>query len=367
MKHFDRIIIGGGLYGLYATLKSVQQGYTVLLLEKENSFFTGASSINQARVHCGMHYLRAYKTAKECALYYDRFINEHRECINSSFKALYANSALGSLTSDDDFIKIADSVCRKYTIVNPPSFIKKSAIGTCIQVMESTFDPKSLLTHYLIRINEFGDKVYSRLNEEVTSIKIIDDKIEVNNKYSTDYLLNCTYSNVNNIICLFSSDLFDIKYELCEVVLCRVPDSLNKIGLTIMDGPFCSIMPWGFSNYHTLTSVGHTPHYTCINNRPCFPCQQTRNCSSHSLNTCNNCERPFPSKFDEMNKILMEYLSDDVKIEHYLSQYTIKPTLKSSEEDDSRPTAIKCHFTKPYIYSILSGKISTIYELDSIL
>ena len=45
----------------------------------------------------------------------------------------------------------------------------------------------------------------------------------------------------------------------------------------------------------------------------------------------------------------------------------MKPILKDSEIDDSRPTVIKVHSKNPTFISVLSGKINTVYDLDEIL
>jgi hypothetical protein len=45
----------------------------------------------------------------------------------------------------------------------------------------------------------------------------------------------------------------------------------------------------------------------------------------------------------------------------------MKPILKSSEVDDSRPTAIRVNSKNPTLISVLSGKINTVYDLDEYL
>lgn len=45
----------------------------------------------------------------------------------------------------------------------------------------------------------------------------------------------------------------------------------------------------------------------------------------------------------------------------------MKPILKASEVDDSRPTAIKVMSKEPTFISVLSGKINTVYDLDEYL
>lgn len=52
---FDKIIIGGGLYGLYSALKCGKSGQRVVVLEYDSEPFKRATYINQARVHMGYH------------------------------------------------------------------------------------------------------------------------------------------------------------------------------------------------------------------------------------------------------------------------------------------------------------------------
>ena len=70
---YDKIILGAGLYGLYAALFCAKQGEKVLVLEYDSQPFMRATYINQARVHMGYHYPRSYSTAIKSAGYFKRF------------------------------------------------------------------------------------------------------------------------------------------------------------------------------------------------------------------------------------------------------------------------------------------------------
>ena len=48
-EQFDKVIIGAGLYGLYAALFCCQRGQKVLVLECDGAPFQRATWINQAR------------------------------------------------------------------------------------------------------------------------------------------------------------------------------------------------------------------------------------------------------------------------------------------------------------------------------
>lgn len=369
MKTFDRIIIGGGLFGLYSASKSAEKGLHVLLLEKEKSFFKRASFVNQARVHCGMHYLRAIDTAKLCSHYYNRFVEEHRECINNSFKAIYANSSFKSRVSDCDFKAVLESLDIAFQYIETPSFLNHSSVTICAQVTEASFDYQFLLLHYLKKINKYRGLVEVHRGEEVMDIEVHDNVAIVNNKYQSGFVLNCTYASINNVIKRIIgsqiNDLYDLRYELCEIVICNVDGSLINTGLTIMDGQFFSIMPFGKSGHHSLTTVGHTPLYSCEELFPNFPCQGAF-CHQFNLGLCNLCVNKPQSCFEKMMAIVSNYIKKS-SITYSNSLYTVKPIMKSSEFSDSRPTVITKHMDSPLIYSVLSGKISSVYELDSIL
>ena len=45
----------------------------------------------------------------------------------------------------------------------------------------------------------------------------------------------------------------------------------------------------------------------------------------------------------------------------------MKPILKASEIDDSRPTVVRRYSDAPAFVSVLSGKINTVYDLDPFL
>jgi hypothetical protein len=68
-----------------------------------------------------------------------------------------------------------------------------------------------------------------------------------------------------------------------------------------------------------------------------------------------------------MSGIAKKYLRDRIDFEFYKSLYSMKPILLSSEIDDSRPTIIRKYSDNPTFVSVLSGKISTVYDLDEVL
>jgi hypothetical protein len=68
-----------------------------------------------------------------------------------------------------------------------------------------------------------------------------------------------------------------------------------------------------------------------------------------------------------MSTLAKKYLKDEYGFEYVKSLFSMKPILKASEVDDSRPTVIRQFSSNPIFISVLSGKINTVYDLDEVL
>jgi hypothetical protein len=234
---------------------------------------------------------------------------------------------------------------------------------------EYTYDARMLKCWFLEEINKFPNlKVLCG-----SYIKTIDNngeyyvfKMGNRNIYKTRFVLNATYAGINQIHALLGFPALQIKYELCEIIICEAKDKLKNVGITVMDGAFFSIMPFGKTGYHSLTSVTFTPHITCYDNVPTFTCQSRccGFCSSQKLGNCNNCPAKPESMWPYMEHLAKKYLKDEYGFSYINSLYSIKPILRTSEIDDSRPTVIHRYNDSPRFVSVLSGKINTVYELD---
>ena len=135
--------------------------------------------------------------------------------------------------------------------------------------------------------------------------------------------------------CLDFED-FKIKYELCEIILCKINEKFKNIGITVINGPFFSIMPFGKTGYHSLTSVTFTPHITSYDSLPTFECQKRSNgyCSSEHLGNCNDCPAKPESALPYMSNLAKKYLKSEFGFEYSHSLFSMKPILKASEIDD---------------------------------
>ena len=372
IKQYDVIIIGAGLYGLYSALFCCRKGEKILVLECDPTPFRRATYINQARVHQGYHYPRSISTAMKSAGYFERFNKDYAFCVNKEFDQIYATSSEYSWTNGSqfkDFCRAANIPCEE---LHPERFFKKGMCDGAFLTREYTYDAMILKDYFLEKLSEFSDRLEIRYQTMIRSVEKTSDAYIIstdNEKYKSSFVLNATYAGTNQILDMIGFEKFGIKYELCEIILCDVNDKLKEIGFTVMDGPFFSIMPFGKTGLHSLTSVTFTPHTTSYDGVPTFACQSKSNgyCSPFHLGNCNDCPAKPVSAFPYMANLAKKYMLDDYGFTYKSSLFSMKPILMSSEIDDSRPTVIRTYSENPTFVGVLSGKINTVYDLDEVL
>ena len=368
----DRLIIGAGLYGLYAALFCAKQGESVCVIERDDEPFKRATYINQARVHMGYHYPRSISTAVKSAGYYNRFHEDYNFCIHSTFNQVYATSAQFSWTNATEFEKFCKDAGIMCEPVETGRYFNDGVCDGAYLTEEDTYDAHILRDYFVSELSKF-EKVTIKYSEAVTAIEKKENCFEVKTSkgetYCSEFVLNATYASVNQVLNMLSYDNFGIKYELCEIILCEVSDNLKGTGITVMDGPFFSIMPFGKTGLHSLTSVTFTPHMACHKDLPEFDCQKRCNgfCRPESLGNCNDCIAKPESAWPYMSSLARKYLKDNYGFEYKGSLFSMKPILRSTEIDDSRPTVVKKFSEGPTFVSVLSGKINTVYDLDEVL
>ena len=373
MQHFDKIIIGAGLYGLYSALFCCKRGQKVLILECDSASFKRATYINQARVHQGYHYPRSISTAMKSAGYFERFNRDYAFCVNKEFDQIYATSTQYSWTDGKqfkEFCRAANIPCEE---LHPGNYFKNGMCDGVFRTREYTYDAVILKEYFLEQLSEYPSLVEIKYGVMITEIDRDTDTYIISTQdgeaYKASFVLNATYAGTNQILDLVGFEKFGIKYELCEIILCDVNDNLKNIGFTVMDGPFFSIMPFGKTGYHSLTSVTFTPHTTSYDDVPTFSCQEKSGgfCSTFHLGNCNDCPAKPATAFPYMANLVRKYMLDDYQFTYNKSLFSMKPILMSSEIDDSRPTVIRKYSENPTSVGVLSGKINKVYDLDEVL
>ncbi|MFK7933627.1 MAG: FAD-dependent oxidoreductase [Saprospiraceae bacterium] len=369
----DFIIIGGGIFGVYTALYLTQQGQSGILLEKEPRLLSRASLVNQARLHGGYHYPRSVATAQLSHEHQSRFIRDHRDFIHASFDQFYAIDRFGSLTDGLQFRRFCDYIgapLEEVVVENP---FHAQRIANLYKTTEYSFDPVLLGNHYSEKISQNAD-IQLFTNTEIKQVEKNGENWEIdfldkNKKVvqcKTPLVVNATYAASNAIHKLFDVPTIDLQYEIAEMVLLSVPQFANQ-GLTIMDGQFGSLMPYGLTGLHSLSSVAYTHHEVSKQELPTFNCQKAhQSCSPNLLAHCNHCHLRPSSNFNKMRSQLQQYFTEAVQFDFYQSLFTIKSKLRANSIDDGRPTEIRKLASAPDFYCVFAGKVQSIYEIEKV-
>ena len=391
MMRFDFVIVGGGIFGCYAALYLAGRGARVALIEKEARLFQKASLVNQARLHSGYHYPRSVATAAMSDEHKERFTAEHRLFVNFQFEKYYAIDRFGSFTDPAQFERFCDHLHIRCERVTAHKLFNFNRLEALYLTEEYSFDPVLLRAFYTQKVeNTPSIQVFKNSQiqtaqaagkEWVLEVKREEEKgqrdgtadslFTFHSSLFTLYaptVINATYAATSALNRLFGVRDIDLTHEISEIAFVSSPQ-FGERGLTVMDGPFGSIMPYGQSGLLSLSSVAYTHHKICYDNLPRFDCQVAEDpgCRPEAPGVCTTCPRRPASNAAKMLAQMQQYFSETVHFNHLFSYFTIKSKLKASYMDDGRPTEISLLRNEPRFYCLFAGKVNSIYEIEKIV
>ena len=372
-RDVDFLVIGAGIFGCYAAIFLGSQGFRVVLVEREESIFSKASVVNQARLHGGYHYPRSIATAQLANGYQERFYAEHARFIKSLFKQYYAIDKLNSLTDASQFERFCSFLKLPCKRVDREDVFVSDRLEAVFEAVEPSFDPYLIREFYVESLGHSSASVMVGahilgVDSDVSLWRVdVRDRNGSITRFRSRGVINCTYANINAVNRIFGITELEVNHELSEVVLLKSA-ALTDVGLTVMDGPFVSVMPYGLSGLHSLSSVLYTHHAFDVHNDPVFECQALRtDCTPSAVRVCNTCPvRPRSNAFKMLQQLRL-YVRPEVDISLVGSLYTVKTKLKRSFVDDSRPTEINVLRRDPLFVCAFSGKINSLYEIERVL
>lgn len=365
---YDRVVIGGGIFGTYSAIVLAKLGFKVLLIEQEKILMNRASYVNQARLHTGLHYPRSISTARESLRHYESFLREFPRAVRE-FKQIYAISNFNSKTSGKGFLSFIERLGINYDEINPNLFFNRGTVSSAFQVNEPSFSATKL-REQLNEIISRNQNIEVFLGTHVTAGEVSSEgatlELDDGSRLSTRGVVIATYAGTNSILKMLGIHSLPLDFELTEVVLGKVNSRMLGTGITVMDGPFWSLMPFGNTELSSLTTVGFTPILKS-SQIPSFDCQLKRSgCTPMRLANCNSCEvKPKSNRFHHLQQMKL-FLKSDYDFFPTESLFTVKTILASTEVDDARPTIIHKVNDLP-VWTVFSGKVSTIFDLEGAL
>lgn len=359
---YDAAVIGGGFYGLSLALLLRERMSRVVVLEKDEIPCRRASFVNQARIHNGYHYPRSLMTAVRARVSYSRFIADFPECVEDRFKKYYAIPWTMSKVTAHQFVQFCRRIGAPILPAEPEvkKLFNPDRIEEVFAVTECAFNAHRLRDAVLARAAERGVEVLCGVEAHRVATGP-EDQLTVACGSAGGALsmrarlvFNCTYSQINRLLTNSGLPEIPLRHQLAELAMVRVPEHLREMGITVMDGPFFSVMPFPALGMHSLTHVRYTHHHEWSDGpeRP-------------YMNGDEYLQSVHPqTRFHHMVRDAARYVPSLAESRYEKSLFDVKTLLPRSRQNDSRPILLRNDPSLPGLYSVLGAKIDSVYDVQ---
>ncbi|MBL0278469.1 MAG: FAD-binding oxidoreductase [Anaeromyxobacter sp.] len=351
-------MVGGGFFGCRIAQHLRLQGQEVLIVEQGPDLLLRASYNNQARVHQGYHYPRSLLTAIRSRANFARFIEEYPECVVDSFEKYYAVARQFSHVTAKQF----RDFCRRIGAPIEPAPLRvqrlfdHGRIEEVFLVKEFAFDAVKLRDRVRRDLEAAAVKIWLD-TRAVRVVEATGQRLGVElqgpggaGRVEARRVLNCTYSGINHLLGSSRLPIIPLKHEGTEMALVEPPEELSNAGVTVMCGPFFSIMPFPPRGLHTLSHVRYTPHHWWHD--------QAR------AEARPEGHRPeLRSAYQHMLRDVVRYMPCLARSTYRGSLWEVKTVLPASEQDDSRPILFKVDHGIRGLTCVMGGKIDNVYDV----
>lgn len=357
----DAIVIGGGFYGAaIAVYLAKQRGFNrIVVVERERALLMRASYNNQARVHNGYHYPRSFTTAYRSRINLPNFVRDWPDAVRQDFSKLYAIARRHSKVTAKQFVRFCRDIGARIQPAGQDlrALFEPRLIEDVFLVEEYVFDTTKLASWAERELEECGIQI--RFQTQAAAIAnshggalsiTLKHAQGIEEQLSSRYVFNCTYSGLNQLNGDFPGTATGLKQEITEMALVQAPPALDNLGITVMDGPFFSMMPFPARGLHTLSHVRYTPHLHWNDMPGIDPYQKL-------------IQYDKSTRANRMVKDASRYLPAVLDAKYVDSLFEVKTVLMKNESDDGRPILFEKHRELPGYYSVLGGKIDNIYDV----
>jgi len=335
-------VVGAGIFGttIAARLSSENPEYYVTLCDTAYDILTAASRTNQLRLHRGYHYPRAPDTVSSLLSSLASFASEYQPAILSNFDHFYCIANEQSFVSAEEYTKFCDEFGLEYLPVTNFQHVANDRIALTLQVKENLLDYKKLYDLCWQRIRQ--SRIHTSFGTDFTKA----DASEF------DIVINCTYARLNDIV--DDNKKQNYQFEVCEKIIVKMPESISKKSIVVMDGPFMCVDPYGTTGLSLLGNVVHAIHHTNVGHSAEVPPDMVKDLN---VGFVKNPQRSNFQKIKESGECYIPALS---KAEYVASMFTVRTVLPDVDATDKRPTLVE--FDGDKMINVFSGKIDTCVE-----
>ncbi|HEX3945481.1 MAG TPA: FAD-binding oxidoreductase [Rhizomicrobium sp.] len=356
---YDFAVIGGGFYGccLALLLRSITD--RVIIVEASTGVLERASRVNQARIHTGFHYPRSFLTALRSMMLHRRFASNFPFAVVDDFQMLYAIARRRSKVSAARFLRMFENLQAPIVPASraDTSLFSSELVEAVFNAQEWAFDYRALRDNLLEQI--VRHRLELRTDTFVVRLEQRSGEVAVERSngpgFTAGTVFNVTYAMLNAILTASGIRPLGLKHEFVEIALVEPPPELRGLGVTVMDGPFFSVMPYPSEDLYSLTHVRYTPHFSWLD----------KNVSETPYELARSLPRV--SRWRHMMMDARRYMPCLESTQWRTSLFDVKTLLLKNERNDGRPILFHRHPDAPNVISVLGGKIDNIYDLFDVL
>lgn len=253
---FNLVVIGGGIFGVEVALKAKSLGLSVKVYESKDDILSGASKNNQNRLHLGFHYPRDLETGRQCIRGFDAFQQKYRESIQEGFLNAYFIANRNSLTSPTDYLAFCEELGVPFQQISSKDFsIDVRGADSGILCDEVVYDCRILknLAWKMLDRQMVDVALQTRVTKVVQRAEGYDVESSDGSTVAAEVIVNASYADINRITSQLGFPISKNLYEYTAVPIIKLP--LPRVGVTIMDGPFMTILPYGKTDHFLLYNV----------------------------------------------------------------------------------------------------------------
>lgn len=338
-------VIGGGIFG---TTCAIELGSfaDVRLFERRDDLLAEASFANQWRHHSGFHYPRSPDTVAEIKEAKDEFSELYAAAIVDDFDAFYCTSSSGLEITREMYL----DVCRNNELsfeeaLPPANVVAHERISLSLKTDEAAVNC-DILREIAARELRRNPRIECFLGTEVCGAELLEDgRKRLHSQGKTgeatadfDYVINATYANHNEIAHWLGFPIRPLRFDLLELLVLEIP--IPKIAVTVLDGPFSSLISTGEENLFMLSHIHESVLGSLVTQDGLPPEWGTIESNREAM--LRRC-RPYLPILDCARVVESRYATR---------------TVKADEDDfDGRPTVMTSHGLG--CWSLLGGKIIT--------
>lgn len=251
-------VIGAGVFGVVTALRLAAAGHGVTLFDRAAELLRGASG-HANRVHQGYHYPRHEPTARQCLAGQRPFAAAFAAALLPGVTNDYFIAEAGSLTGPAAFLAFCDRLGLPYRLVDPEAASPRmQQVSLGLRTDEGLFDAAILRRLLLERLGRSG--VALRLGSEVGQLARRGTGFALTaggETLAADAVVNCGYAEINRLTARLGHPIPPRQYEY-TVAPVIAPPWPGPASVTVMDGPFFSLLPMDRDGRHLLFHVDHS-------------------------------------------------------------------------------------------------------------